>query len=86
MADVVDALSSDRSYRGAYDVNRAVTMIIEDAGQHFDPDIADALAALHARGELDRLQQDLEFDVAPVMPIADAQEETGGKRRETGDT
>ncbi len=86
VADVVDALSSDRSYRGAYDVNRAVTMIIEDAGQHFDPDIADALAALHARGELDRLQQDLEFDVAPVMPIADAQEETGGKRRETGDT
>ena len=55
VADVLDALSSDRSYRGAYGVDRAVTMIVDDAGRHFDPVIAVALGALHARGELQRL-------------------------------
>jgi putative nucleotidyltransferase with HDIG domain len=69
VADVVDALSSDRSYRGAYDVNRAVTMILEDRGRHFDAEIADALGALHARGELERMHDGVEFDLGPVMPV-----------------
>ena len=77
VADVLDALSSDRSYRGAYGVDRAVTMIVDDAGRHFDPVIAVALGALHARGELQRLEEDLEFDVAPVTPIVDSPQETG---------
>ena len=78
VADVLDALSSDRSYRGAFDVNRAVTMIVEDAGRHFDPVIAEALRVLHARGELRRLDETLEFDVAPVRPISDTSQEAGG--------
>ena len=54
VADVLDALSSDRSYRGAYDIDYAVTMIVGAAGRHFDPAIVGALGALHARGELQR--------------------------------
>jgi putative nucleotidyltransferase with HDIG domain len=65
VADVLDALSSNRSYRGAYGVDRAVAMIVEDAGRHFDPVIANALQALHERGVLQRLEENLEFDVVP---------------------
>lgn len=71
VADVFNALSSDRSYRGANHIDRAVTMIVNDEGRHFDPVIAAALSALHARGELTRREEDLEFSIPPVKPVID---------------
>ncbi len=70
VADVFDALSSDRSYRGANHIDRAVTMIVNNAGRHFDPVIARALGALHARGELTH-REELEFSIPPVKPVID---------------
>jgi HD-GYP domain-containing protein (c-di-GMP phosphodiesterase class II) len=53
VADVLDALSSDRAYRKRLSFDEIVEMIQKDAGVHFDPAVADAVASLHERGELD---------------------------------
>ncbi len=52
VADVLDALSSDRSYRKGLGFDKTVQIIQKDAGSHFDPAVAAAAAALHERGEL----------------------------------
>jgi methanogenic corrinoid protein MtbC1 len=42
IADVFDALTSDRVYRKAFSVEEAVAMMREQRGQHFDPLLLDA--------------------------------------------
>lgn len=42
VADVYDALISKRVYKPAYSHQKAVQIILEGKGQHFDPDIIDA--------------------------------------------
>lgn len=42
VADVYDALTSNRAYRGAWTHERASELIKKDAGSHFDPVIAEA--------------------------------------------
>ncbi len=47
IADVFDALTTDRVYRPAYTFEQAVQMMTEQRGRHFDPDLLDHfLAAL----------------------------------------
>ena len=46
VADVYDALTSNRSYRGAWEHSRAVDTIRKDSGTHFDPAVADAFLAV----------------------------------------
>ncbi len=49
VADVFDALTSDRVYRSALSVKAAVEMMSAERGQHFDPELLDAfLRALPA--------------------------------------
>ena len=48
VADVYDALTSDRPYREAYDDRVALEMIRSERGAHFDPQVVDALLAVHA--------------------------------------
>jgi putative two-component system response regulator len=58
VADVYDALISKRVYKEAFPHQKAVDIIREGKGTHFDPDIVDAfvmietefreIAALHA--------------------------------------
>jgi putative two-component system response regulator len=43
VADVFDALLSDRSYRAAMSVDEAVKVIREGRGSQFDPEVVDAL-------------------------------------------
>jgi PAS domain S-box-containing protein len=45
VADVLDALLSDRPYRQAMSVAEAIAIIREGRGAQFDPDVADALLA-----------------------------------------
>jgi response regulator RpfG family c-di-GMP phosphodiesterase len=45
IADVFDALTSDRAYRPRMQVRRAVAIMIEGRGSHFDPDLLDAFIA-----------------------------------------
>ena len=53
VADVFDALTSDRVYRKAYTVEEAVELMREQRGRHFDPVLLDAflevLSQLRAR-------------------------------------
>jgi len=46
VADVYDALRSARAYRVAWDRDRAVAQITEDAGSHFDPKCVEAFTAV----------------------------------------
>ena len=46
VADVYDALTSTRSYRNAWPHQRAIKLIEEEKGTHFDPAIADAFLAV----------------------------------------
>lgn len=46
VADVYDAVTSNRSYRSAWEHSRAVEMIRNDAGTHFDPVIAEAFLSV----------------------------------------
>jgi two-component system response regulator RpfG len=41
LADVFDALTSDRPYKPAWDWDKAVNYIIEQKGKHFDPALVD---------------------------------------------
>jgi len=41
VADVFDALTSDRIYRPAFNVEEAVSMMRDQRGAHFDPDVLD---------------------------------------------
>jgi putative two-component system response regulator len=42
LVDVFDALTSERVYKNAWSVERAVQLIRDERGKHFDPRIVDA--------------------------------------------
>ncbi len=52
VADFLDALSSDRAYRTATPLDEVVSLVKEQSGKAFDPNVVDALLTLHAKGEL----------------------------------
>ncbi|MBE0482180.1 MAG: response regulator [Bacterioplanes sp.] len=45
LADVFDALTSERPYKAAWSVEEAVALIERERGQHFDPKVVDAFQA-----------------------------------------
>jgi methanogenic corrinoid protein MtbC1 len=49
VADVFDALTSDRVYRKAFSVEDAVKMMREERGHHFDPTVLDAFMEVLGR-------------------------------------
>lgn len=46
VADVFDALVSKRSYKDAYSFEKAISIIKEESGMHFDPDVVDAFVRI----------------------------------------
>lgn len=52
IADVYDALTSRRSYREPWPQERALQVIIEGSGTHFDPECVSAFVRLCNKGEL----------------------------------
>ena len=52
VADFFDALTSARAYHAAKSLDEVVKLIAEGSGVHFDPEMADAVVRMHARGEL----------------------------------
>ena len=52
VVDVYDALTSNRPYRPAFPSEKALEMIRGEAGQQFDPDVAQALERLLAHNKL----------------------------------
>ncbi len=61
IADVFDALTSDRVYRLAFSVEEAVAMMVAQRGKHFDPTLLDAfLEVLGSTGPQARMRPDAE--------------------------
>jgi putative nucleotidyltransferase with HDIG domain len=52
VADVYDALTSDRSYRQKMPDEKALHIISENSGNQFDPEIVPHFLDLHARGKI----------------------------------
>ena len=48
VADVLDALSHDRPYKKAWDLDRSLDAVINGRGSQFDPDVIDALIRIGA--------------------------------------
>ncbi len=57
VADVFDALTTDRVYRGAFTVEEAVEMMLEQRGRHFDPVLLDAFMEVLGRSGPDAREQ-----------------------------
>jgi putative two-component system response regulator len=55
VADVFDALTSDRVYRSALPVNSAIQMMQDERGRHFDPKLLDAFFG--ERSEIEAIRQ-----------------------------
>ena len=49
MCDVYDAVTSDRVYKKAWSHEKAVDLIKENSGTHFDPIIADVFLNIEAQ-------------------------------------
>jgi len=80
IADVFDALTSDRVYRKAFPVEEAVQMMREQRGRHFDPVLLDAfMEVLEASGPEAREKP------ADPTALAESTLETYGTALERGD-
>jgi putative two-component system response regulator len=63
VADVFDALTHDRIYRGAFSIPEALKMVRDGSGSHFDPAVLEAFEA--ARPEIEDLMRNYPDSVAP---------------------
>jgi PAS domain S-box-containing protein/putative nucleotidyltransferase with HDIG domain len=52
VADVWDALSSDRPYRKAWDRERVAQYLISESGKHFDPHVVNKFLEMMEKGEI----------------------------------
>jgi len=55
VADVFDALASKRVYKPAFTIERALGIIRDERGRHFDPDVVDAF--FQARDEIEAIYE-----------------------------
>jgi putative two-component system response regulator len=72
VADVFDSVTHTRPYREASSLERALSIIGEGKGSHFDPDLVDALRAIARRNELSVDPDEAmvaPLDVSPVSPL-----------------
>ncbi len=69
LADVYDALTSKRSYKDEFSHHAARSIILDESGSHFDPDVVDAF--LQAEGEFLAIRQ--KYTEAQVESVAGAQ-------------
>jgi|GEM_PF-2020763 len=65
LADVYDALTSDRCYKKSFSHEEAKTIIAESRGSHFDPDIVDAFLEVEEefREIKKQMQDELPFEI-----------------------
>ena len=67
LADVYDALISKRAYKDAFSHDRAVDIITEAKGTHFDPELVD-LFLIHET-EFNRIAREFADPPEPLIPI-----------------
>ncbi len=73
VVDVFDALVSERPYKKGWPVEKALKIIEEGAGNHFDPTVAAAFLRIHSRRAEDRRKTDR----GPDAPARRAVEKSG---------
>lgn len=56
VADVFDALTTERRYKTAWSIDRAMELIAQEGGSHFDPEVSKAFVALRPKVEEIRLR------------------------------
>ncbi len=81
IADVFDALTSDRVYRKAFPVEEAVQMMREQRGRHFDPVLLDAFMEVLDKSGPDAREQER----ADPSALVESTLETYGTALERGD-
>jgi len=52
VADVWDALSSDRPYRKAWNREQVAQYLLSEAGKHFDPHVVNKFLGMMEKGEI----------------------------------
>ncbi|MBF0295024.1 MAG: HD domain-containing protein [Magnetococcales bacterium] len=57
VADVFDALASDRPYKKAWSVEEAAAEIMRSSGSHFDPAVVEAFRLLLEEGEIQEIRR-----------------------------
>lgn len=67
VADVYDALVSDRVYKSAFSHEEAEEIIMKDSGSHFDPEIADAF--FKVRGRFAMISETTTRDYSPAKMV-----------------
>lgn len=74
LADVYDALTSKRVYKGAMSHEAATSIIVGEKGKHFDPAIVDAFLALEAEfvAIRDRYAEESDWEAVPIAPAEGA--------------
>ena len=68
LADVFDALTSERPYRGRLSFDKAMAIMLMGRGGHFDPELFDAFAAV-AAGMYDEVQARSDEDIEHELLI-----------------
>ena len=58
IADSFDAMVSKRSYKDAYDTERALSIVRNEAGRQFDPQLAELFVALVENGTITVLKNE----------------------------
>jgi putative nucleotidyltransferase with HDIG domain len=69
VADTFDAMTSDRPYRKALPVERAVAELQKYAGAQFDASVVDAVVQLHAAGRFPVLYRSAGEENAGIVPL-----------------
>ncbi|MCG8337046.1 MAG: HD domain-containing protein [Proteobacteria bacterium] len=69
LADVYDALTSERPYKKAFSHEKSRTIILEGKGKHFDPAIVEAF--LICEGEFKSIRNQF-LDTTPVIPLVNS--------------
>jgi response regulator RpfG family c-di-GMP phosphodiesterase len=67
ISDVYDALRSERPYKKAFSVDKALNIIQETRGTHFDPDVCDAFTSI--QGDIEEMR----LKLAEPVPAASDQ-------------
>ncbi len=72
IADVFDALTSERPYKKSFSVERSLAIIAEGRGSHFDPDVVDAFMAIEAEIRAIKAEFEKEEPVSLASAVAPA--------------
>ena len=71
VADVYDALTTQRFYKEAFSHEKARQIILNLRGSHFDPDVVDAFLALES--QFDRIREEKLVQEKRAVPAADGE-------------